>query len=169
MKIRPQGEDTCEKCMGIVQQAASIYRQYESSSATAKGNDAPALNRDAPAIKFSPFSEFDNKDELDEEVFIALVYNHEEIVEKVCVRISEYTAMRELADEYIKVGKEDLKNGVPLRDRVVTRTMDMAQNAEIPHLGSEQLGKAYYLSPLNQYIHGIADNATETVIFFCLE
>ena len=159
MKIRPQGEVMYAKCMGILMKATSITSQYESSSLSAK-------DRGSNIIDSSLFTDFSNKHGVDEELFGALVQDHEVIVEEARVHIAEYTAMRELADEYIDHSKEDLENDVPLEHSVVTRTMDMAQNAELPHLGSEQVGKAYYLSPWIQYIHGISNNVKENVNIF---
>ena len=44
---------------------------------------------------------------------------------------------------------------------VLTLTIDMAQNLEVPHFGSNQPGDSYYLSPLIVYVFGVVNNATD--------
>ena len=48
----------------------------------------------------------------------------------------------------------------PIEDRVVTLVMDYCQNLDLPHIGSEQVGDAYYYSPIWLYCLGIVDAST---------
>ena len=86
--------------------ATSITSKYESSSSSSK-----ALGSNI--IDSSLFTEFSNKHGVDEEMFCALVQDHEVIVEEARVHIAEYTAMRELADNSSTVQRKTWKMMFP--------------------------------------------------------
>ena len=60
----------------------------------------------------------------------------------------------------------DEVNRKPMHERKVVFTTDMGQNVSLPHLGSEQFGKAYYTSPLTQYLSGFCSNVDENMDVF---
>ena len=72
-----------------------------------------------------------------------------------------HASQRALAKMYIEIAVRDEENGVMLSLQTVVLTMDMSQNGQVPHLGADQCGKFYYMSPKNQFIFGVVDNGTK--------
>jgi len=112
-----------------------------------------------PPELLDSYDEFGDKNES----FEAIILEHDTLLDKAREHIKQYQAQRELVNEWIAKAKEDHLKNVPWEQRSVVLTMDMAQNTEVPHLGSKQFGKAYYMSPETHYVIGIADNATDTL------
>ena len=85
----------------------------------------------------------------------------EKLLDDAKLHVKMHEAQRKLSNEYIAQAKEEVSNGVAHSERTMVFTMDMAQNAHLPWLGSEQCGDFYYYSPLTQFIHGIASNGCD--------
>jgi len=73
--------------------------------------------------------------------------------------VKMHIAQREFVNSFIAKATETLN--LPLEERILALTQDMAQNGALPTLRGEQPGDSYYFSPMTQFIHGIVDNATQ--------
>ena len=86
----------------------------------------------------------------------------EDIILQAAVHVKHARTQRSLANEKIKQATfcNDAVNKVDHKDKVQTIIMDYCQNLNLPHLGEDQPGDAYYFSPLSIYCFGICNAVT---------
>eukprot|EP00957_Ditylum_brightwellii_P135484 10330183-Ditylum_brightwellii.AAC.1 len=64
---------------------------------------------------------------------------------------------RQLANNYAAESANNRENNVPHLEFWYCYVGDYCKNLQLPFLGEEQLGKTYYMSPLNVFCFGMAN------------
>ena len=83
------------------------------------------------------------------------------LITKMSSHVEAFMAQRQYVQEKAKKAKEDLLNNIPWSQKTLCWCGDYSQNLDLPHFGSEQPGETYYYSPLNIFIFGLCDHATD--------
>ncbi|EJK60747.1 hypothetical protein THAOC_18847, partial [Thalassiosira oceanica] len=171
LKVRPRGEDTCGQCMTIKNRLRYLVnkrekamkrldRQNETEAAAAASAEKSRLSDklteffkgDCPetesASAFAASEAVDTEpDPPSPEELAKLIKEINAEVKKAELHVAMHEAQRKQAKDFIALAVEQEKNNVPYEDRTHVRTLDMSQNAQIPHLGADQEGDFYYMSP----------------------
>ncbi|EJK57849.1 hypothetical protein THAOC_22069 [Thalassiosira oceanica] len=181
LKVRPRGEDTCGQCMSIKNRLRYLVNKREKAMRRLdrlnETDDAAAAEKSRLSDKLIEFfkgdcpetesaSEFAAQSEAVDaepdppspEELANLVNEINVEVKKAELHVAMHEAQRKQAKEFIALAVEQEKNNVPHEDRTHVRTFDMSQNAQIPHLGADQEGDFYYMSPKTEFIFGICNN-----------
>ena len=144
LKVRPRGEDTCDKCFVI---ATNIVTNQKKRKRLEE-----EIDEEEGCINEAAFEELVHY----EEIQLGEAHEH----------IRQYQAQKRVADEHVIEAIDDDVNCKAMHERKVVFTTDMGQNVSLPHLGSEQFGQAYYMSPLTQYLSGFCSNVDEKMDVF---
>ena len=82
-------------------------------------------------------------------------------VKEAKAHVHQYTAQRDLCNEWMKHAQDDRKAFEDPRQRRHCYTIDMGPNIALPNFEAEQPGDTYYMTPLNVFVFGVVDNSTE--------
>ena len=64
------------------------------------------------------------------------------------------------------MSKDDMESRIIWQNKTVCLCGDYSQNLDMPHFGGEQPGDTYYYSPLNIYVFGLVNMATEVLLAY---
>ncbi len=81
------------------------------------------------------------------------------------LNIKQSQSQCDLVVRIVSIAKQDAAVGRALNKSTQVKTMDMGQNLCHLHLGSDQIGPMYYLSP-KDFLSGISDNVKDDVNVF---
>ena len=144
MKIRSPSEDICLQCHVFKNQF-----KFNSKQAKAKAYDTSSDDTDDErTVQLSNQVVTDEAD-------IA-----ESIILKAAIHVRQTRSQRQLAnlkiEQAIFTNNEDL-SVLSQDQRVQTIIIDYCQNLNLPHLGSDQPGDAYYFSPMSIFCFGVCN------------
>ena len=146
LKIRPPSEDICLQCHVFKNQFKyTIKRRYNQNNS----DDDESVDEGENMVENQKYA--DRRSEAEENIII-----------QAAVHVKHARAQRALANDKIKQATytNDHENKIHHKDKVQTIIMDYCQNLNLPHLGQDQPGDAYYFSPLSIYCFGICDAVT---------
>lgn len=83
-----------------------------------------------------------------------------DLVQDADIHVRQTANQQVFCNEKINEGIVDASNGKLHNDCTRTIVVDYSQNVQVPQLGSDQLGKTYYYSPLRVFIFEIVDFAS---------
>ena len=140
LKIRPPSEDICLQCHVFKNQFKYTFKKRYDSNST---DDDESLDNG-----LSPTNNVGVCNDLEEDIIL-----------QAAIHVKHARTQRRLANDKVKIATftNDKANKVPHQDKVQTIIMDYCQNLNLPHLGEDQPGDAYYFSPLSIFCFGICD------------
>lgn len=157
MKIRQRSEDICLQCHifknAFKYNSSNLKQSHESGYA----NDPRTDNIE------NTTSTSDTNIDLIESDTTNINDLNETIVLKAAIHVKQTIAQRKLANDKIAEAKNTNCGALLTTSQtelVQTIIVDYCQNLNLPHLGNEQPGDAYYFSPLSIYTFGICNSVT---------
>ena len=151
LKIRPPSEDICLQCHVFKNQFKfTIKRRYNQNE-----SDDESEDDGQNMVENQKYA--DRRSEVEENIIL-----------QAAIHVKHARAQRALANDKIKQATytNDHENKIHHKDKVQTIIMDYCQNLNLPHLGQDQPGDAYYFSPLSIYCFGICDAVTSHLSAF---
>ena len=145
LKIRPPSEDICLQCHVFKNQFKFTFKKRYVESNT---DDDDTVDQ-GDNMENEGYA--DRRSEVEENIIL-----------QAAVHVKHARSQRALANEKVKEATftNDHENKIDHQDKVQTIIMDYCQNLNLPHLGEDQPGDAYYFSPLSIYCFGICNAAT---------
>ena len=146
MKIRPPSEDICLQCHVFKNQF-----KFNSKQAKAKIYDTDSDNEKEQDDRTVQMSNQVVTDEAD----VA-----ENIILKAATHVRQTRSQRQLANlkiEQAKFTNDEVMAVMSQDQKVQTIIIDYCQNLNLPHLGEDQPGDAYYFSPMSIFCFGVCN------------
>ena len=152
LKIRPPSEDICLQCHVFKHQFKFTINCRYNHNDSDDDESVDGVDNMEENERFA-----DRRSEVEENIII-----------QAAVHVKHARAQRALANDKVKQASytNDQENNIDHKDKVQTIIMDYCQNLNLPHLGQDQPGDAYYFSPLSIYCFGICDAVTSHLSAF---
>ena len=144
-----------------------VNRKLKLEDKTEEADKSEGVSKEVESMLCGLCTETEGEDvkvEDDEEItpddFAGMIDDINTLIKGAEEHVKMHTDKREEANMCIAEGKADYEAKNPLYESTVALTMDMSKNGTVPTLREDKSGDFYYMSPKNEYIFGVCNNAT---------
>ena len=135
LKVRAKGEGTCANCYLLKLKLARFAKQKAQLLDTLDDNEIDGVTPEDLAEAME---------------------GYDEVIKECKKHVEIHTAQREQFNDLKEEALRNFLQDLPLHLSTLLLVINMGQNVSSPHLGGEQWGNFYYMSPITRHIFGVA-------------